>query len=68
MNRFEAVFHEEEPNERVAEWVVIEWTESNPETGWRGGRRVARYGSSYEDELAAISTAERMNKEYLQNL
>lgn len=45
--RFEAVFYDEEPNERLAEWHVVEWTFVNPETGAKIGNKIARF---WEDE------------------
>lgn len=66
MARFEAVYHEEEPNERCAEWCVVEWTETNPETGWRGGRTVAKFGGGWASEEAAVELARTLQEEYNQ--
>ena len=53
MNAYEAIFHEEEPNERAAEWVVVHWE------GWVG-RKVARYFGPYGEQNAK-SEAARLN-------
>ena len=40
MARFEASYYEGEPNERLPEWHVVEWTYENPETGAKSGDTV----------------------------
>lgn len=52
---YEAIFHEEEPNERAAEWVVVRWE------GWVG-RKVARYFGPYGEENAK-ELAAKLNRE-----
>lgn len=67
--RFEAVFYEGEPNERLPEWHVVEWTYVNPETGGKTGTKVARF---WEDEGTkaqelAATLQEAYNIEFAEN-
>ena len=55
--RFEAVFYDGEPDERLPEWHVVEWTYVNPETGAKCGNKVAifsEYDGDKAIELAAV--------------
>ena len=57
-HNYEAVYHEEEPNERSAEWVVVHWDVDN--NGAKLGHSVAKFGPFGEKE--ALSLAEALNK------
>lgn len=54
--RFEAVFYEGEPDERLPEWHVVEWTFVNPETGAKLGNKVARFWEDEGDEAKALAS------------
>lgn len=54
--RFEAVFHDGEPDERLPEWHVVEWTYVNPETGGKIGNKVARFWEDEGDKAMALAS------------
>lgn len=48
---YSIVFHDEEPEERMAEWNVVHWTMVNTKTGARSGTAVYRsYDRTFGDE------------------
>ena len=55
---YEAIFHEEEPNERSAEWVVVRWEGQN-------GLKVAGYLGPWGEQKAKEHAA-RLNAEELE--
>ena len=57
-HNYEAVYHEEEPNERLAEWVVVHWDTTNK--GNKFGHNVMKFGQF--DEAEAKEMADRLNK------
>lgn len=67
--RFEAVFHEGEPDERLPEWHVVEWTYVNPETGGKIGNKVARFWEDQGSEAKELAAAlqEAYNIEFAEN-
>ena len=66
-NRFEASFYEGEPNERLPEWHVVEWTFVNPENGSKSGRTVWKTYDLMDGEKQAIKIAEKMQHDYYTN-
>lgn len=56
-HNYEAVYHPEEPDERLAEWAVVKWETTTPTAKF--GRTVMKFGQF--DELAAESLAEALN-------
>lgn len=62
--RFEAVFHEEEPNERSAAWHVVEWTYVSPDGKSKHGRKVEAFSDSPEGEQMASDIAYVLNREH----
>ena len=68
MSRFEAVYHDEEPNERLAFWSVVEWTyvsPTNPDV--KHGVCVEKF---YYDggEFDAVALAKHLNEQYAMEL
>ena len=59
---YEAIFRDEEPDERVAEWHVVKWDSINPDTGAKSGRRVKRFPGTELGGADAIEAAEKLNK------
>lgn len=59
-NRFEAVFYEGEPDERLPSWDVVEWT--NQSTNGKSGKVVKSfYGYNHQSEAEEL--AAKMNGE-----
>ena len=54
--RFEAVFYDGEPDERLPEWHVVEWTFVNPETGGKIGNKVAKFDEYDGDKAIELAT------------
>ena len=59
MKKYEAVYFEEEPGERVAEWHVVEWVSLDSEP--KIGRSIAKYYNSSFAEQKAKEQAEILN-------
>ena len=56
--KFTAEYRDEEPNERSAEWSVVEW---GPRSQWggRSGKTVRKFGPY--DEAGAVAYAAELN-------
>lgn len=54
--RFEAVFYEGDPDERLPEWHVVEWTVVNPETGAKLGNKIAKFWEDQGDGAKALAS------------
>ena len=68
-NRFEAVYHEEEPNERSAEWHVVEWTHVSADGKSKHGSKVKAFpdtciGGEMANELAYVLNREHSFGEF----
>ena len=57
MARFEASYYPGEPDERLPEWRVVEWTYENPETGAKSGDTVWKSYDMAFGERDAIEEA-----------
>lgn len=57
-NNYEAVYHDEEPDERLAEWSVVHWDTINGTS--KMGHSVKKFGAWEEKE--AQSLADALNK------
>jgi hypothetical protein len=62
--RFEAVFHEEEPNERSAVWHVVEWTYVSADGKSKHGSKVKAFPDTIIGEEMARELAYVLNREH----
>ena len=62
--RFEAYYYDGEPNERLPEWRVVEWTYVNTETGAKSGRSVFRTYDLENGEREANERAKILQDAY----